>query len=687
MKSKILSFSILKESMKKQVWVPALITLGFFLSLPVMGMVYLEILQTGGRTQMEIIEAYSRLIAGTRFPFLAMMMVGSAVLTGVSGFSWLHSRVKTDFYHSLPIRREKIFLNQIVLGILYFVVPYLVNLLLAYVVGIIHGILRGELVRMSLVSFLYQSLFYVLLYLVVVLAMLLTGKVVAGVLGAFVLNFYAPVMSLLLQGLSATFFETYASGDTLLWKILEKGSPVFAYFTCQPDNSFVISGKVWGIGIFAAAVLLALCFFLYRKRPSEAAGRTVAFFRLGKVIQYMIEVVIIVGSGILFCNITVRAPLAWMVFGILLGGVLSHGILEVIYEGDIRRAMAHTWMMGASIVTSMLIIGIFYGDVLGYDDFFPKQDQLQSVRICMGYGMYTGQGYDREQEEAMERLAEDPHVYEVLREIKEGRLVQVKTAEGTEHRRQDGTDPSQIRCVSVEYGLGGGRKAFRSYYVDFEQFCTLLLSLYDNTEYKKIIYPLATLTEEELEKCIDRVEITSGTGDMESPFTGNVQARTEFLKTYRAELMQMDAETLAGEVPVGRLELVADRDFYGDEWYLMGEWMDAEDSGYFIYPSFTRTLAMLEEQGVEMPEGFSLDNVKSVVVYDYRDENENVVDKTIKDREQIAKILPGLVSADCNNGFIPFEDYVDVRVDLAGGGEYGISVQCMVRKGQMPELQ
>ena len=54
MKSKILSFSILKESMKKQVWVPALITLGFFLSLPVMGLVYLEILQTGGRTQMRI---------------------------------------------------------------------------------------------------------------------------------------------------------------------------------------------------------------------------------------------------------------------------------------------------------------------------------------------------------------------------------------------------------------------------------------------------------------------------------------------------------------------------------------------------------------------------------------------------------------------------------------------------------
>lgn len=687
MKSKILSFNILKESMKKQVWVPALITLGFFLSLPVMGMVYLEILQTGDRTQMQIIEAYSRLIAGTRFPFLAMMMMGSAVLTGVSGFSWLHSRVKTDFYHSLPIRREKIFLNQIVLGIIYFVVPYLVNLLLAYVVGIIHGVLRGELVRMSLVSFLYQSLFYVLLYLVVVLAMLLTGKVVAGVLGAFVLNFYAPVMSLLLQGLSATFFETYGSGETLLWKILEKGSPVFAYFSCQPDNSFVISGKVWGIGILVAAVLLALCFFLYRKRPSEAAGHTMAFFRLGKVIQYMIEVVIIVGSGILFCSITVRAPLAWMVFGILLGGVLSHSILEVIYEGDIRRAMAHAWMMGASIVTSMLIIGIFYGDVLGYDDFFPRQDQLQSVRICVGYGMSTGKHYDPRQ--SMEKLAEDPHVYEVLREVKENRLVRVKNAEGTTHQRQDGTDPSQIRCVSVEYGLGGGRKAFRNYYVDYEQSRTSLMSLYDNTEYKKTIYPLTTRTEEELEKCIDHVEVTSSLGDTTSPFSGNVQAQTEFLKTYRAELMQMDAETLAEEVPVGQLELAADQDFYGDEWYLMEDLLNADDTGYFIYPSFTRTLAMLEEQKVEMPEmseGFSLDDVKSVAVYDYRDEDVDAEEETIKDREQIAKILPGLISADCNNGFIPLEDEIDVCVELTGNGKYSARVQCLVRKGQMPEL-
>ena len=48
MKSRILSFSIMKENFKKQLWAPALLTLGFFLILPVAGMVCLEILQSRG---------------------------------------------------------------------------------------------------------------------------------------------------------------------------------------------------------------------------------------------------------------------------------------------------------------------------------------------------------------------------------------------------------------------------------------------------------------------------------------------------------------------------------------------------------------------------------------------------------------------------------------------------------------
>lgn len=690
MKSKILSFNILKETTKKQVWVPALIFLGFFLSLPVMGMLYMEILQSGNGTQAEIVKAYIRLLAGTRFPFLAMMTMGSAVLTGVSGFSWLHSRVKTDFYHSLPVRREKIFLDRVVLGVLYYAVPYLVNLLLAYVVGIIHGIFRGDLIRISLMSFLYQCLFYVLMYLVVVLAMMLTGKLVAGVLGAFVLTFYIPLFSVILKGLASTFFDTFFFESTRTQKFFENFSPVISYFSCQSGDPFEVKGKVWVLGVLAAAVLLVLCFCLYKKRPSEAAGHTMAFFRLGKVIQYMIEVLVVLCSGLLFYSIAVRGFLGWMVFGVLLGGALAHGIMEVVYEGDIRRVMAHTWLMGASMVTSLLVIGIFYGDVFGYDEFFPKQDSLQWVDIQIGDDDYNRYGIgfeDRGQEQmaSMEKQAEDPHVYEALQKVKESVLEQVKTRRGMLHRKKDGTEVDEIRYVQVAYGLGGGRVAFRGYYVDYSQCRQELLSLFDSQDYKKTVYPLTTMTEEELEDCVERVEIVSNKGSVTSVFEGNEHERAGFLKTYRAELMQIDGEMLTEEVPVGRIKLTVrwDSQINGED--MAQGWVDMlENDDLFIYPSFTRTLAALEGQEVGLSEIIDPEEVESITLY--RDDGEGRSDEKIQDREQIAELLPCLVSDECDNAYMEFEESVDAVVELKDKG-YSVSEYCRVRKGRLPDLK
>lgn len=692
MKSKILSFNILKETMKKQVWVPALIFLGFFLSLPVMGMLYMEMLQSGDRTQAEIVEAYTRLVAGTRFPFLAMMTMGSALLAGASGFSWLHSRVKTDFYHSLPMRREKIFLNQVVLGVLYYVVPYFVNLMLVYVVGIIHGIFRGDLVRISLVSFLYQCMFYVLMYLVAVLAMMLTGKIVAGVLGAFVLTFYSPLFSVILKGLASTFFNTFFFGETRSQKFFEKFSPVISYFTCQSGDIFAVEGKVWVGGVLAAAVLFVLCFCLYKKRPSEAAGHTMAFFRLGKVIQYMIEVLVILCSGLLFYSVAVRGFLGWMIFGVLLGGVLVHGIMEVIYEGDIRRVMAHTWVMGASILTSLLVIGVYYGDIFGYDEFFPEQSSLQWVDIQTGddygrFGIEFGD-YDQEQRDAMEKQAKDPHVYEMLQKIKENELERVRrTREGMEYRKKDGTKADEIRYVKVAYGLSGRRVAFRGYYVDYSQCRQEFLSLFDSQDYKKTVYPLTTMTEGELEDCIEQVEIVSGKGDHTLVFDGNEHERAEFLKIYRADLMQINGKMLTEEMPMGRMQLTARWDSHVNGHVMDQGGVDMiESDAYFIYPSFTRTLAALEKQKVGLSETFSPEEVESITLHDFRDKDrQDSSEEKIQDRAQIAELLPCLVSDECDNGYIEFEQSIDAVVEFKDKG-YSVMQYCRIRKGQMPDL-
>ena len=689
MKSRILSFNILMETMKKQIWVPILIFVGFFLSMPIVGMIYLEIMKSGGREEAKIILDYTRFLAGNELPFLAMMTLGSAVLTGVNSFSWLHSRIKTDFYHSLPIRREKLFANQVFLGIAYYVVPYLVNLVLAYVVGMTQGIFRGNMLRLSLQSFLYQLLFYLILYLVVVLAMLLTGKVLLGCLGAVVLCFYGPVLDLLLQGMASSFFDTYFSDGSPFSKILRGLSPIVDYVTYMPNNFRFASGKVWGLGILAVVVLTALCFFLYQKRPSEAAGRSMAFPGLGRLIQYLMEVLVILGSGMVFYSITIRASLGWMVFGIILGGVLIHGIIEVIYEGDIRRVMAHTWMMGVSIVTALLVIGSFYGDVFGYDEFFPKQEELNMLRIQnsdINYGGIEETSYNQEEIAAMENLAQDPQVYEILQEILKNRLQSVRTNRGWLRRTQNGEEVEQIRRVQVEYGLDSGRTANRVYYVDYSQFRQQLLSLYDSPDYKKTIYPLTTMTEKDLEEKIRSVEVSSITENNSQLFQGSSKARADFLKTYRGELMQMDSKTIGEETPIGVLNLTPEWNYVEkeNEGITIDEANIMESTDYYIYPSFTKTLAMLKEQNVELPEAFQLEAIRSITLYDYR--NEEREEKKITDRAEIEKLLPCLISQECNDGTAEVYDYdISAEIILKEKG-YNVSVSCVIRRDRMPDL-
>lgn len=688
MKSKILSFSILKETLKKQVWVPALIALGFFLTFPVEGMVYLELLQSRSQVDADVIEAFTRFLTGTKTPFLVMMTMGSAVLTGVSGFSWLHSRVKTDFYHSLPVRREKIFLNQIILGFLYFAAPYLVNLALAYVVCITGGVFRGSMVRLFLVCFLYQCMFYLLLYLVVVLAMLLTGKMLVGILGAVVLTFYGPLLDVLLQGFASTFFDTYASRQLILSKFLQGLSPVVSYFRCQPNNSFAIPAKVWGVGILAMAALTVLCFFLYKKRPSEAAGRAMAFFRLGKVIQYLMEVLVIMASGLLFCSVTSKVSLGWMAFGVLLGGVLCHGIVEVIYEGDIRRVMAHPWMLGVSVVTAALAIGIFWGDVFGYDDFCPKQESLQKIGIFANeYGIPAERPYSQKQAEAMEKQAKDPQVYDVVAFLVKNRLQRENTPRGAHWKRADGTEPEGILFVQVEYGLESGRTVHRGYYVDRKSCRQQLISLYDSPDYKESIYPLATLTEEQLEEGVEEVTVISIKDESTALFTGSPKARADFLKAYRADLMQLNAKTLKEESPIGKLNLlfqegVLEKVYRDDIDYIVGE----EEENYFIYPSFTRTLAVLKEQEVELPEAFLLEEVTSIRLFNRLSRDGDTEDDVeIRDKEKIKEMLPYLVSDVCDNGFENISDEANVLVTIRNKG-YNSQVYCGVRGEQLPEF-
>ena len=57
------------------------------------------------------------------------LMVTAAVVIGAAGFAYLHNQKKVDFYHSIPVRREMLYLVYHVDGILILTVTYFIHLL------------------------------------------------------------------------------------------------------------------------------------------------------------------------------------------------------------------------------------------------------------------------------------------------------------------------------------------------------------------------------------------------------------------------------------------------------------------------------------------------------------------------------------------------------------------------------
>lgn len=122
--------------------------------------------------------------------FLLFFVVIAAFCLGMTGYHYLYSREKTDFYHSLPLKRERIFFVPYVSGILIFAVPYLINLLLALLAGAVKGTFPAHAVSLALGAFLTHMVFFLVFYHVAILAVTLTGNLFTGAMAyaAFLLS-------------------------------------------------------------------------------------------------------------------------------------------------------------------------------------------------------------------------------------------------------------------------------------------------------------------------------------------------------------------------------------------------------------------------------------------------------------------------------------------------------------------
>lgn len=621
-------FKLLKEDFKRRFWVLLLSALVYFVTFPILftmllqqwsGKNYFEyVMNENTVTRLDRAATYVAEFVGMNWWLLIVAMVG-AVICGISGFAFLHSKKQVDFYHSLPIKREKIFLVRFVNGILFFVVPYAVSILYVYIVSAFYGVMRKEIFLAATVGFFVNLMCFLVMYLVTILAMLLTGKMLMAFCGTTVFILYAPAMYGLVLTLKETFFLTQYSASynsNAVWDITRWFSPVSYAVALFNKMTEAESFKAFWIEVLifvvVAAVLGVLCLWLYKIRKSETCEAAMSFVKTESVFRMLIAVPVGVLVGYLlfmaqFSYSNAEAKI-WLILGCLIGGFLAHAIIESLYRGDVKRCLSHKLQLGATMVIALVIPFLFYFDVFGFDSYLPKQEKLESVAVYSGEFRFYGQYMDEEGNwknsddyclEEMELEVNDD-VYALLEKLSESAVASRKErfAGSSEDSVIMYGDNGNAQFV-IRYRFKNGKDVYRSYDIDIDAVEDSMQVIYDTTEYKNYTSPVLYF--------IDNMEKYSSVHVyVENPVNGSntyiPRNQKELLELYKKEFMELTFDTYRNEAPIARLQIEYVAESRNNQFY--------ETATAFIYPSMTETIDWLEAHtGEEIVSLQELDNI------------------------------------------------------------------------------
>lgn len=169
MTSKSLFFKLMKEDMKRRLWAVAFSLLTFFFAMPmaaamgianigkeyenwlVNGTGYAEI-GADALKHTKILRLVGEVL-GFENAFLCVLVAAAAMILGLTGFLYLHSKKQVDFYNCLPVKREQLFAVKFLDGFLILFAAYLINMIAAFAIFCGNGIQGGSIVKMMLSAF------------------------------------------------------------------------------------------------------------------------------------------------------------------------------------------------------------------------------------------------------------------------------------------------------------------------------------------------------------------------------------------------------------------------------------------------------------------------------------------------------------------------------------------------------
>lgn len=687
--SKNLFFRLQKEDLKRRIWTIAIAILVIFLCLPIT-----VAMSIGNFNEVSTHEWQFEQILYTMSPYYILsklITITGAIICGLSGFFYLHSKKKVDLYHSIPVRREVLFTVSYLNGILIYLVPYIINVILCFIILQINHFMNMEMFITAVSAIGINLLYYTLIYTIVIIAVMLTGNFIISCFGTAVFLLYGPMVTWLKEMFFNDFFRTYYA-DTNIDTKLAFLSPIGKYFITVNQ----LSGKLtkefsWSIITTFVITILFIAFsvFLYQKRPSEAAGKAMTFSISKPVIKFLLVIPISLGGGIVFRSIANRGWGGWFLFGMIFSFFIAYAIIEIIYNFDIRSAFAYKKQMLSCLGIIAIIACIFQFDLFHYDSFMPEKDEIKSMSVAIsgldGYVQY----YDFESED-YSYMNSDSYQLENMKLTNYDKAYELAEL-GMKHTSKSYDDEFYFN-YTVKYSLNSGREVYRVYMLTRDESVDIMKNIYANPEYKQVHFQINQLNSDRISNIscytmLDRKE-----------FGLDAAEKKQLIDIYKEELNLLTLDEVMNESPLASLEIQINRFNRMNEYNIID---------YYIYPSFEKTIVFLKEHGLDVTKKVEIKDIKEIRVDNYKAKtDENTITEvngekaitaseysyktvTYKNLEQFEDIFPNLIEHDYywnNNSVLHVDNSIEVTV-IFNVDEYGNeqSYSFYFKDGTIPE--
>lgn len=328
---------------------------------------------------------------------LALAVVFGA-LCAMAAFSHLYNPRSANFFGSLPIRREGLFLTHYLAGLSFLVVPNAVIFLLTLLVELAGGWVVMEGLWFWLAVTCGECLFF---YSLAVFCAMFTGHILA--LPAFygIVNALAYGVTGLVLVLFQMFyygFDTFSEGVFRVVAWLSPAAKLGEAVLCvrepvatvdpatggtvyQPGEALVVQGlDAVGAYALAACVLAACAFFLYRARSLESAGDVVSVKAMRPVFKYGVAFCAGLALGMGTTYVAGGLGEAGLMAAILIWGVIGYFAAQMLLDKSFK--VFKKWKGAAAVAGVFAALFVVIGfDLTGFETRVPDPGNVASVYV------------------------------------------------------------------------------------------------------------------------------------------------------------------------------------------------------------------------------------------------------------------------------------------------------------------